>query len=267
MPEIIDTTVSTTPPPAAPPAPPAAAGPSAEDLAARQAEIDALKAENTSLRHSSEFWAQRAQATPPAPAAAAAPPEPEPEDNTDLLDLLTTGGPKAFDRYMKSKGYVTRTEAEEMASAIANSKASQLTTESQLLSKYPDLANKQSEFFRATASHYGELVKEGVPEQLAMKIAAERAELDGFKSGKVKTPAQRTTDQAAEAERKRQARISAQAGDRGNRPAADAEPEDDDTTLTEAQKAICRGMDISEEAYIARLKKGTALGGLPRGRN
>jgi hypothetical protein len=262
MTETIETTVSTTPQPEATVTTPAAdKGPSAEDLAAIQASIDALKAENNDLRRSNEFWADQARSaarTPPAPPAAK--PEPEPEDDTDLLDLISTGGAKAFAQYMKKKGFVTKEEAAEMANNIASTKANQLTTEAELLRNYPELGDKSSPFFKATAANYGDLVKEGVPPQLAMRLAAERAELQGIKTGKVKTPQQKNTEQDREAQRQR--RIDAQSGDRGQRVPIEAE-EDESDELTAEQKYICKAMNISEEAYKKRAMN-VSLGGIPQ---
>lgn len=251
----METTISATP---APEAPPPAPSPAPAAATAPDPRIAALEAELQETRRANEFWASRAQALAgPAPAVAApAPePEPEPEDNTDILDLLATQGAKGFDAYMQKRGYVTIKKAEEMVRGHVDAKGNQLSTEAELLANYPDLRDKSSEFFRQTAINYGELTRQGVAEPLAMKLAAQQTELQGFRSGKVKTPAEKT-------EAARVARIKAQSGDRAANRTADSGEEDD--SLTDQEKHICVAMGITEEAYIARAKKGVRMGGLGR---
>jgi hypothetical protein len=252
-------TVSATAPAA--PAAAQAATPPATPQPDHSAEIAALKAEVESTRQAAEFW--RSQRTPAPASAPAADPEPEPEDNTDILDLLATQGAKGFDAFMRKRGYVSQKEVEATVRATVEAKGAQLSTEAELLSNYPDLRNKDSEFFRMTALNYGELKNQGVPEHLAMKLAAQQAELQGIRSGKVKTPAQVATETAAEKEAARLARIKAQSGERQART-ADGIGEEGDDELTAAEKHICVAMGISEDAYKARAKKGVQMGGLGR---
>lgn len=235
---------TSTPPPDAP------TGPSKEDY-------EALKAQLADTTRAAEFWQEKASAKP-----AKAEPKQEEEQEVDLLELMTTGGPKAFEKYMKARGFVSKSEVDQ----AVNSKAQQLSKEQELSSKYPDLKNSKSDFFKATALHYGDLIKNGVPETLAMEVAAERAELEGIRSGKVKTPAQRTDEEKAERERARLDRIKAQAGDRGGRQPDNS---DDDEDLTPEQKRIAikmlAGDGVTEEQaiekYKARAKKGVLMGG------
>lgn len=190
-----------------------------------------------------EYWFNQANTRTPAAAAASVP---EPEDETDVLDAITTKGAKGLDEILAKRGFVRRDEAERMV----NTRAAQFSTENDLMTEYPDLRNKQSEFFRSTAQFFGELKAQGVPEATAMRMAAERAELAGIKAGKVKTPAQRTEDT-------RQSRIKAQAGDR-NAPHTPEGSEGDDE-LTDNERRICAAMGITEEAYKARAQKGVQM--------
>ena len=142
------------------------------------AEIAALKAELAETRKATEFWANKAtQSSTPPPAAEKAEPEAE---EIDLLDVLSTQGVKGFQKVLNSLGYAKRSEV----IAEVNSKAAQITTEAELIESYPELRKRNSEFFQITAQNYGDLKKQGVPEALAMKLAAQQAELDGFRSGK-----------------------------------------------------------------------------------
>jgi hypothetical protein len=125
------------------------------------------------------------------------------------------------------------------------------------MDRYPDLKKRNSDFFKATAVQYGELVKSGTPQAIAMELAAERAELNFMRTGKVKPPGD-TTKQDKETERL--ARIAAQgAGDTSGRPAAGGQEDED---LTAEQKHIADAMGVSHEAYAKRAKAGVAMKGI-----
>lgn len=215
------------------------------------AELASLRAEIAENKRAAEFWYTKATTQTSAPTAAA---EPEPEDDTDLLDLISTKGAKGFDAYMRKRGYASKEEVDQ----AVNNKAAQLSAEADLIGRFPDLRNKDSEFFRATAAAYGELKRQGVPEALAMSLGAERAELQGYKGGTIKTASQRTADAKTEKETARLARIKAQGGDR---PARATEPDDeDDDELNDQELHICEAMGITPEAYKARAQKGVQMG-------
>lgn len=216
-------------------------------MAALNARIADLERQNGEIQRTAEFWHGKANAKPAAAPAA------EPEDDTDLLEVLTTQGVKGLKAVLAKQGFVSREEA----LAIANDKAAQLTKESELLSTYPDLKKKDSEFFKTTAQHYGQLKAAGIPESLAMELAAEKTQLEFLKTGKAKTPQQQSDEAKAAREAARLARIAAQAGDRGAPPAS--EDSEDDDELTAQEKHICAQMGISEEAYIKRAKSGVQM--------
>jgi hypothetical protein len=236
-------TISNTPETPAVTTPPAAA---AVD---NSAELTALRAEVAENKRSTEFWYSKATtqaSAPPAPVV-----EAEPEAEIDMLDLLATQGVKGLDKLMKSRGYASKAEVE----AAVNSKAAQLSTEAELLEAHPSLRDRNSEFFKQTAQNYGELKRLGVPEALAMKLGAQKAQLDGFKSGKTKAP----TTAAEDKEASRLARVKAQSGDRNARAAATLD-EDDDDEITPQELHICEAMGITPEAYKARAQKGVQMG-------
>ncbi len=241
--------------------PPAAgAQPGAKDPAALEREVEQLKASTAELQRTAEFWRSKAQtpATTDKPAAAAAT-----EEEVDLLDLIATKGAKGLKEYLKKEGYASKDEVD----AIVNSKAKTMSEETQLLRDYPDLANHDSEFFKATAAEYGQLKAQGVPENLAMRMAARSTALSFLESGKAKTKQQRSDEEKQQREQERRARIAAQAGDRGGRAAGEDESDDE---VTPAEQAIIRGMLVGQpgkdgkpmdlaaatEAFKARAKSG-----------
>jgi hypothetical protein len=247
-----ETIVSGTPPAAAVPAAAAAAAAAvaaapAVEAAALQAQIDELKEQVAEGQRTAQYWADRAKAGTPVAAAA--------EEEPDVLEAITTGGAKGFDALAKKRGFIQRDEVENLISQ----RAASLTQEQQLLQDYPDLKKKDSEFFKATAVAYGDLVKSGVPQAVAMGNAARQTELAFIKGGKIKLPAGEPS--AADKETARLARIAAQSGDGGRRGAAPAGDESDEP-LTPQQKHMIAAMGISEEAYIKRAKAGVAMKGL-----
>ena len=259
-PQVPATVVSATTPAVAGGTPAAAAAPTAEQVAALNAKITALEGTVTEHQRNAQFWFEKAKG-----GATAEPPKPreEPEGEVDLLELITTQGTKGLTAYLKKQGLATRGEVE----SLVNTRAAQLTTEQQLLTQYPDLGDKKSDFFQTTAGHYGELKKEGVPEATAMRLAAQMTEMDGIQAGTIKTKTQREADAKAEREADRRARANAQAGDRGGRSPQNVEEDD---TLDADEEAACRNLaealeipiEKARERYIARAKAGvnTSMG-------
>jgi hypothetical protein len=227
--------------------PPAPAADPAE-LARQIADLKEQVAEN---QRTAQYWAERARATAPEPAHVRVEPEPE-EDDTDVLEAITTEGTKGFDRLAEKRGFVKKADV----AAMIEARATSLTKEQELIERYPDLRQKNSDFFKATAAHYGELVKSGTPAVLAMELASEKAELDFMRSGKLKPEAPKDDGD-------RRTRAAAASGAPSRRPAAN-EPDDDE--LSPDQKRIAAAMGISEEAYLKRAKAGVNVGGRPGAR-
>lgn len=234
--------------PAAPAA--AAATPAAVDATALETQIAELKEQIAESNRTAEFWADKAKKSSgtPAPVKQVV----EEEDDTDVLEAITTGGTKGFDALAKKRGFIKRDEVE----ALIDTRATSLTKEQELIGRYPDLKKPTSDFFKATAAHYGDLVKGGTPQAQAMELAAERTELQWMREGKIK-PAAETTK--AEKETARLERVKAQSGEGGRRQAAPVEEGDDE--LTEQQKHIADAMGISHEAYGKRAKAGVSIKG------
>lgn len=252
-----------TPPPGAPgaAAPPAAGAPPAKDAAALEREIEQLKQSNGELQRTAEFWRGKASDKP-----ADKTPPPATEDDVDLLAVIATKGVKGLDEVLKKRGYISKEEADQ----LVNAKAGLLKTEEQLYDQYPELKDQNSEFFKATAAEYRQLKNAGVPEHLAMSMAAKSTALSFLESGKRKTRQQQTDETKAQKEADRLARIAAQGGDRGARTTADDEGDDE---ITPAEERIIRNMLMHEpgadgklptyeqavEKYRARAKAGVQV--------
>lgn len=230
-------------------APPAGTGnqPPVKDAAALQAEISALRAQVEEKQQSAEYWKKKADATP---APAKKEPVPDESDDIDVLDAIASKGSKGFDEIASKRGFIRKDEVEKLIDA----KASLINREQQLLKQYPDLSKKDSEFFKATAIHYGELRKDGVSEAVATQLAAEKTELQFIREGKMKTPSQ----QVEEEREARRARAMASGADYGRTPIGD---QDEDAPLTAEQKHIAQRMGVSEEDYIKFAKAGVQVRG------
>lgn len=224
----------------------AAAAADAASNAALLAQIETLKNEVKEKDASAIYWHEQAKGkgVTAAPAKEAAAAE---ETEEDILELITTKGAKGLDQLLAKRGFVRQ---EDVAKTV-NEKATLMTTESALAAEYPDLADKNSEFFKATATHYAPLIQAGVPPTVAMKVAANQAELDGYKTGKRLTPTEKA---------ERAARAAAQNPDKTQRSAA-VEEEPGSGELDEFQRHLCEAMEITPEQYQARAKAGVRIGG------
>jgi hypothetical protein len=242
----VETETAATGTPASPPA-------AAADPVALQRQVDELKEQIGEANRTSEFWAGKARAGGAAPQAAAAA-----EDDTDVLEAITTGGAKGFDALAEKRGFIKREGVEK----LIDERAQSLTTEQNLLQEFPDLKNKQTDFFKATASHYGELIKGGTPQHVAMGLAAKQAQLQFIIDGKIKVGAAAAPTKE-EKEAARLARVAAQGGEGRRGPAAGAGDEDDNE-LDAQQLNIVRkmlvgtkgkdGKPMDEEQAIAAYK-------------
>jgi hypothetical protein len=234
-----------------PPAAPAAPAAAAPDVTDYQRQIDELKEQVAEGQRTAQFWAQKAAANgAPAPAA----PKTDDGDDDDVLEAITTGGAKGFDALAQKRGFVRRNEVEE----LIETRATTLTKEQQLITEYPDLQKKNSEFFKATAINYGNLVKSGTPQPVAMELAAKQTELEFIRAGKIKMNGSGPSGEEKEAARLR--RIAAQASPSGSARPAPSDEEDEE--LTPQQKHIADAMGISHEAYAKRAKAGVAMRGV-----
>lgn len=216
------------------------------DAKALQAEIERLKAETAEKDVAVRYWHEAATKGKQQPAQDTKVDPPAEEE--DPIAVLSAKGAKGFDEMLEKRGFVRAADVEK----TVNAKAAVIAAENALASRYPELKDTKSDFFKATAEHYARLTKaEGVPHLAAMKLAAKEAELDSLNSGKRQTQAQIDKEE-------REARAKAQAGDKRRGKDADAEPDND--TLDAEQKRVCEQMGITEEAYVKRAKAGVVYG-------
>lgn len=222
----------------------AAAAADAASNAELLAQIAQLRSEKAESETSARYWHEQAKGKAAgAPAKPAATEEPA----EDILELITTKGVKGLDELLAKRGFVRKEEVD----ATVNAKAATIAIENQLVSEYPELKDKTSEFFKATSTFYAPLIQDGVAPAVAMRMAAQSAELDGYKTGKRLTPAQKE---------ERAARAAAQNPDKTQRTAA-VEEEAGTGELDDFQRKICDLMEITPEQYQARAKEGVRMGG------
>lgn len=250
-------------PSTATPAGGAPATPAPDKIAALEAQVAQLqgKADQADeFKRTAEFWHGKATAAPatPKPAAAA---DSVDDDEADLLDIVASKGAKGLDALLAKRGFVKAVDV----AATVNAKVSQVESEQQLVRDYPDLKDKNSEFFKDTADAFGRLKASGVPEGEAMVLAAERTALAHIRAGKMKTPSEITAEAKATRETARLARVAAQASSGGGRGAPTEEEGDDELTPEQRRIAVqmLGGNGVSDEdaiaKYTARAKKGVAM--------
>ena len=224
--------------------------------AVSKADHDKLQAELTKLREESQqhvkeaeetarYWHERARGTD------------EPDDDKkgkgksksdDLSESAVEGfiedvnkrGPTAIKDLVSKMGFVSKDDVGEMV----DERAQALVHESELLKTYPDLGEKDSDFFKQTAKEYSAL-GDSVPSSQRMQIAAERTELKLRREGKF-GPAK-----GEETEEERVARVKAQSG--GSRAELETEPAD--APLTDLEKRIAEEMGVTTENFRKRKKE------------
>lgn len=211
------------------------------DAKALQAEVEKLRTQVSEKDEAVRYWhGQAKQGAAPKVEAPA-----EEEDKTDLLDLIATKGAKGLKDFMAKSGFVSAADVD----ARVNERAGQMLRESKLVEEFPDLSDKETPFFKATAKEYNALVKLGVPKGVAMEQAAKNARLAELEAGAGGGGSDKPKPNA-EAERQR--RIKAQAGDKGRRGST---REDDPDTVTELEKEVCEAMGVEPGAYKKRQKE------------
>jgi hypothetical protein len=221
---------------------PAAAAAAKPDPVALAAEVARLTAENKEKDEAARYWHGLVKAGTKEPAKEK---PAEAEDDTDLLDLITTKGPKGLKDWIGKQGYVSKDEVD----AKVESRAQQVVREAELVGEFPDLRDDKSEFFKETAVEYGNLVKQGVPSGVAMGLAARLVD------GRTTAAAGSAAPTKEEKEAARVARIKAQGGDKTRRGAAT----EGDEALTSEQETVLAGMGLSKADFEASKKElGTA---------
>ena len=232
-------------------------GGGADEMAALQAQIDALKAEAAASaarakeqEDSARYWHEEAKKKPAAAEVKAPSAE---EDTEDPIELLSKGGSAALDKLLEKRGFV---KADAVNSTV-EARAQQLVIEANLAKQFPEITDQKSEFFQQTSTEYAALVKQGVPHIVAMQQAPKNVRLAQIEAGTYKTPAEKAD---------REARAAAAGGDKskkgGPTTRGSAEGEGDEE-ITPFEKVMLRemcpeGMKLEdfEKSVIARGKAG-----------
>ena len=222
------------------------------DAAALQARIAQLERDHQSARAAAEaseenarYWHDRAKATTAAPAPAAAT-ETE-DDSVDPIEVLSKEGRKGLKKLLAKEGLVSAEDVEKIVAQRVSQTTTTIQEEQRLYGEYPELKDRQSEFFKETKRVYQELLATDVPAVQAMGLAAKQVELEQIKAGTRLTAAQKE---------ERQRRADAQSGDRSRtRGGATAADDPGDEELDSLQMQICRDMEISPEQYKKRVKE------------
>jgi hypothetical protein len=220
--------------------PPVVTPPDQPDYAAQVAKLTKERDEATARAKESDdaakYWHGKVRGSAEEKKSA-----PEKEDTTDLLDLVAKG-PKAMNAWLKSQNLMTREEVQ----AEVNARAHQIVTEQRLADRYPELKDNSSAFHKATIAAAVELKRQGVPDLVALELAAERVANASPK------PDAKGDDGDDDVQRKQRAKAQGPEGTKRTRQAP-TEASDD---LSQIQLAICDGMGIDPEKYKARAKAG-----------
>jgi hypothetical protein len=222
------------------------------------------------LEESERHWAEVARAGRGAEAEPTEKAAPAEQPEIDVIDAITNEGVKGFEKVLKQLGYVKEADVQDRIERTRG----QITQDARLLSKFPDLADEDSEFFAATAKRYEGLKKNnGIRESgMLMELAAELAEKDLARRGDARTGKNRRREEpepddedpdrgGVEDEDERVERVRAQAGTRGQRPTRESAASEE---LSPLQRRIAKKFEISEDAYRKRAKAGVRMSGLPR---
>lgn len=219
---------------------------------ARAAQLQTLNEEiarlKTSVGEKDEavrYWHGQVKGAKPAAAAAAT--VDADEDDPDMLDLIgTKGGAKKLTEFLARKGFVSKKEVEEQV----NARADTLVRESRTVERFPELRDTESDFFKATVTEYGSLLKQGIPQGVAMEQAARNVRLVELEAGGEGAPVKKgKPEDAIETERLR--RVKVQSGDKGRRAAAASEED----TVDADTAAIWKAMGVSEKDGLAARKE------------
>jgi hypothetical protein len=249
----------------APAKPDKPAEPTADLLKELKAELKAERQARVQAERTAQFWGEKAQTA--AKPAAAAEPEPEPTLSVDLVDALTNGDAKAIKRGLRDLGFVSEAEVNERIQQTR----SQITQETQLITRYPFLGagQEQTPEFQRASEIYRELAADPhmakSPKLLETAARMAAAELGQADTRETRRRPVVEIDDEDEQEADRVARVSRQAGDRG-RARTNHDPEAEE--LDSMQRSIvarfrAAGADIDDTKYAARARAGIRMGGMP----
>lgn len=251
-----------------------------ETVTISKAEFERMQRETVEAKQSERFWADRARGNGHGPAA---PPQiVEEEDPIETSDLLPkpqkvsgsaavdeaifndpdkwleaiAKGPRAIEALIRNQGYVNAEQVAEIAAKVARRtvdvERGKITTDNRLMNAFPDLADNQSELFKATAEEYQELIAfdpaaKNSPATLFAAAKAAKARL----GSKRRPDDEDYEDNYDRVESNRRRRVEAQDGSRAGRATRD---EDSDTMGPQARQ-IAKLMGVTEDEFRAEKKK------------
>lgn len=261
-------------------------GHKAETITMTKAERDSLIRERDEARQSERYHWEQLQAR----RGKSEPEEAEEEEGIDTSDLIPakgTGsadvdeslysepekwleaiskGPKAIKALIKKEieGHVTAEQVIEIASKIAdrriNAERGKITSDTSLMTKYPEYSDKKSEFYRIASEEYQELVAQdpSAKKTVSTLFAAGKLAKARMDAAAPKRTVREEDDEHGEYDYERAGeddrirRINAQDGTRGgNRLGRGEEAE---SALGPQARAVLEGMGVKEEAYRASQK-------------
>lgn len=223
------------------------------DVRSVMRELKELKSSIVERDRALEYWRGRAEGS----GKKDAPAEGEDEEEEislqeDLVDAISSNDAKRVASALKQMGFVREKDVQK---AIQSTRQS-ITRDAELLRKYPDLGDEQSEFFQTATKHFKELCADdprAANDPRSLKTAARMAELE--------------LRHAGSAEESRTERIRRQSGERGARPSKDS----GNDALSPTQRRIIEnlraaGAHIDEDGYRRRASSGVKMSGIRRGR-
>lgn len=199
--------------------------------------------------------------------------EPGPEDPTALVDDLAKLGRDA----LAKRGFIRESEVRKIvkeesrkaavtaAKQIVGKTRTQVTTESAILRDFPDLADPESELYKATVPHIQAAVRldPGAarnPSTLFLAATAAKAALDAKGGGRQRGDRDVDPEDEEEEDREpvrraapsrnvRDIRIASQAGDRNRTPSRTERRGDDDFVMDADAKSVAKMMGLTDDEY------------------
>lgn len=195
--------------------------------------IGGLESRITELDEGQRFFLERSGGGEPKPEP------PQDDDPTAFIEDINTRGQAAIDerieRILAERGVLTGDKFD----SLANDKIQAATASQSVAQRYPDIANRNSEFYKTFEREFQAL--EGVPNAQRISKAAQLAELELRRTGKYREP---------ETEESRIARIAAQSSSGRSALGSGRMNDEGELEMSDNQKRIARAMapsDMSEE--------------------
>lgn len=242
----------------------------AEALRELRGEVKGLRGRLSEAEQDARYWREQSKSSTRQ--------EPEPEElldpGEDLLEVFSSGDPKRVTTALKKMGFTRQSDVQQ---AIGTTRQ-EITAQQALYGKYPDLADTESDLFKATAAVYNDLASDPTykksPKTIEVAARMAAAEL-GLSAARPKARRDAEVDDYDERETERVRRVGAQAGERGRprtRGTGRDTGEDSSSELNAMQRTLiakfqAAGSTVSEEGYRKRAESGVRMSGLPtRGR-